>query len=182
MKIKEFGPGTEGATYVGIDQSYSGFAITFIDKEKNFYSQVYKDDGAGIDRLLRIKKFLMKNTSKKDHLLILDVAMEGYAFGSQRANMLGELGGMVKLCLLEELGVYPLLVPPTSLKKYATGQGTKVSKSQIMLSVYKKWGVDLPDDDAADSYVLARIVAGMHETAYEKEIYTKLQDPKFREK
>jgi Holliday junction resolvasome RuvABC endonuclease subunit len=112
---------------------------------------------------------------------IVDVAMEGYAFGSQMANMLGELGGMVKLTLLD-FGIYPLIVPPTNLKKYVTGKGNGISKSQMLLYVYKKWGVDFTDDNAADSYALARLVAGMHETAYEKEVYDKLQDPKFREK
>ena len=110
-----------------------------------------------------------------------DVAMEGYAFGSQMANMLGELGGMVKLTLLE-FNIYPLIVPPTSLKKYVTGKGQGVPKSQILLHVYKKWNVDITDDNAADSYALARLVSGTHTLAYEKEVYDKLQDPKFREK
>jgi Holliday junction resolvasome RuvABC endonuclease subunit len=73
-------------------------------------------------------------------------------------------------------------VPPTSLKKYVTGKGQGVPKSQMLLHVYKKWNVDITDDNAADSYALARLVSGTHTLAYEKEIYDKLQDPKFREK
>jgi hypothetical protein len=52
----------------------------------------------------------------------------------------------------------------------------------MLLHVYKKWNVDITDDNAADSYALARLVSGTHTLAYEKEIYDKLQDPKFREK
>jgi hypothetical protein len=107
--------------------------------------------------------------------------MEGYAFGSQMANMLGELGGMVKLTLLD-FGIYPLIVPPTNLKKYVTGKGNGISKSQILMYVYKKWDAEFSDDNAADSFALARLVSGKHELAYEKEMYDKLQDPKFREK
>jgi Holliday junction resolvasome RuvABC endonuclease subunit len=107
--------------------------------------------------------------------------MEGYAFGSQMANMLGELGGMVKLTLLD-FHLYPMIVPPTNLKKYVTGKGQGIPKSQMILHVYKKWNAEFSDDNAADSYALARLVSGTHTLAYEKEIYEKLQDPKFREK
>jgi crossover junction endodeoxyribonuclease RuvC len=163
--------------YLGIDQSYSGFAITAYQNSA-FYTEVYKSDKHGIDRLRDIQAFVMNWLFEFNN--IADVAMEGYAFGSQMANMLGELGGMVKLCLLDH-GIYPLIVPPTNLKKYATSKGN-TPKSQIMLYVYKNFGVELPDDNAADSYILAHLVAGGYTHAYQKEVYEKLQDPKFREK
>lgn len=178
MKIF-FGGELGNKVHVGIDQSYSGFAMTLLDKETgNHQTTVYKAEGRGVDRLRNIQAHVMDTLTAWE---IADVAMEGYAFGSQMANMLGELGGMVKLTLLD-FGVYPLIVPPTNLKKYVTGKGNGVPKSQMLLYVYKKWGVEFTDDNAADSYALARLVAGMHETAYEKEVYDKLQDPKFREK
>ena len=164
--------------YLGIDQSYSGFSITALQGD-NHYTEVYKSELRGIDRLRDIQAHVMNWLHEFDN--VADVAMEGYAFGSQMANMLGELGGMVKLCL-RDFGVYPLIVPPTNLKKYVTGKGNGISKSQMLLFVYKKWGVEFTDDNAADSYSLARIVSGQHELAYEKEMYDKLQDPKFREK
>jgi hypothetical protein len=68
------------------------------------------------------------------------------------------------------------------LKKYVTGKGQGVKKNQILLSVYKKWGVEFMDDNAADSYALARIAAGIADLEYEKEIITKTLDPKYREK
>ena len=54
--------------------------------------------------------------------------------------------------------------------------------SFVLLYVYKKWDAEFNDDNAADSYALARLVSGSHNTAYEKEVYDKLQDPKFRER
>ena len=168
----------ENPVYLGIDQSYSGFALTAY-QNGNYYSEVYKSDMRGIDRLRDIQAHVMNWLHQFDN--VTDVAMEGYAFGSQMANMLGELGGMVKLTLLD-FGIYPLIVPPTSLKKYVTGKGQGISKSQMLLHVYKKWGAEFTDDNAADSYALARLVSGSHELAYEKEIYDKLSDPKFREK
>jgi hypothetical protein len=48
--------------------------------------------------------------------------------------------------------------------------------------VYKKWGVEFTDDNAADSYALAHLAAGRHGLSYEKDIYNNIQDPKYREK
>jgi len=164
--------------YLGIDQSYSGFAITALQGD-NYYCEVYKSDKRGIDRLADIQAHVMNWLHEFDN--IKDVAMEGYAFGSQMANMLGELGGMVKLTL-HSFGVYPLIVPPTNLKKYVAGKGNGVSKSEMLLYVYKKWGAEFTDDNAADAYALAHLVSASYSLAYEKEVYEKLQDPKFREK
>ena len=82
----------ENPVYLGIDQSYSGFAITAY-QNGNYYTEVYKSDKRGIDRLRDIQAHTMNWLHQFDN--VTDVAMEGYAFGSQMANMLGELGGMV---------------------------------------------------------------------------------------
>lgn len=175
---KIFGiPNLRGAVAIGIDQSYSGFAITALDKNNHYYTEVRKFDGTGVERLSNARTFLVNFV---DSFTVESIAIEGYAFGSQMANMAGELGGMIRLALYDKYNsrtinaAFPLVVPPTSLKKYVTGKGTGVSKSQMMLAVYKKWGVDLPDDNAADSYGLARIAQGKHEFEYEKEVYNKL--------
>lgn len=177
--MKEFKGGTfgDGPVHLGIDQSYGGFAITALTNT-GYITTVYKSELRGVDRLMDIQTHLRSALYTYD---IEDVAIEGYAFGSQMANMLGELGGMVKMTL-REVGYYPLIVPPTTLKKYVTGKGQGVSKSQMMLQVYKKWGAEFSDDNAADSYALARLVSGSHVLTYEKDVYDKLQDPKFRER
>lgn len=167
---------SELPVYIGIDQSYSGFAITALN-DTGYKTTVYKSDKRGVDRLKDIQAYVMNTLTE---YTIQDVAMEGYAFGSQMANMLGELGGMVKLTLTD-FGIYPLIVPPTNLKKYVTGKGQGISKSQILMHVYKIWGVEFSDDNAADSYALAKLVSGEAKYAYQKEVYDKLQDVKFRE-
>lgn len=177
MKVFDGGLNPGLPVYIGIDQSYSGFAITALNDTGHF-TTVYKSDLRGVDRLVDIQAHVQATLFGFD---VIDVAIEGYAFGSQMANMLGELGGAVKITL-QQMGVYPLIVPPTTLKKYACGKGQGVSKSQIMLSVYKNFGAEFTDDNAADSYVLAHIVSGKHSRAYEREVYDKLQDVKFREK
>ena len=178
VKVFKQGDLNDEPVYVGIDQSYGGFAITCLN-DTGFLTTVYKSPLRGVNRLYDIKDHIVSSLQFRT---VKDVSIEGYAFGSQMANMLGELGGVVKLTLYEIGPYYPLIVPPTTLKKYVTGKGQGVSKSQILLHVYKKWGVELNDDNAADSYALAHIVSGNASMAYEKEVYKKLQDPKFREK
>jgi crossover junction endodeoxyribonuclease RuvC len=173
---------------IGIDQSYSGFGVTLMDMDSDaYYTTVFKGEGIGIDRLLDIQEKLwaiIEDATPASSEVI--VGMEGYAFGSQMANMAGELGAVVKLTLHDLLhkyhGKYPYIIPPTVLKKYVTGKGNGVQKNQILLSVYKKWGVEFTDDNAADSYALAHMVAGKCDLAYEREIYHNIQDPKYREK
>lgn len=177
MSIKIFNEGDlKGAVAVGIDQSYTGFGITVLDKSGNYRTEVYKSELTGIERLADIRNYVEDFLSEFD---VSAISMEGYAYGSQMANMAGELGGIIKLLMYDlypgnDQARYPLIVPPTSLKKYVTGKGTGVSKSQMMLAVYKKWGVEFTDDNAADSYGLAKLVRGKHDFEYEKEVYDKL--------
>jgi Holliday junction resolvasome RuvABC endonuclease subunit len=181
MSTKVFGvPNLKGGSYVGIDQSYSGFAITAIDASDNYYTEVKKLDGIGVERLHKARAFLL---GFLDTFHVEAIAIEGYAFGSQMANMAGELGGMIRLALFDkyrfqtEEAAFPLVVPPTSLKKYITGKG-RVDKNQVLLQVYKKWGVEFTDDNAADSYGLARIARNCHDFEYEIEVYEKLTYPR----
>lgn len=181
---KSFGPGMSGhrgPVSVGIDQSYSGFAVAVYGSDKDYRVFVEKFSGRGSDRLDDIYNYLYELIeSTKSSRPISDIAMEGYAYGSQMANMLGELGGIVKLALQRQ-GFYPLIVPPTTLKKYVAGSGRGVQKSQMLLHAYKKWGTEFTDDNACDAFALARIASGTAELAYEQEIVEKLSDLKYRE-
>lgn len=179
MSTKSFGDKSslKGEVYIGIDQSYSGFGITAIDKKANYYTEVYKAEGSGIEKLCNIRNYVEDFLSEHE---VAGIAMEGYAFGREFGVAIsGELGGMIKLLLFDlypgnDAARFPLIVQPTSLKKYITGKGTKVNKNQILLNVYKKWDVEFNDDNAADSYGLARLVRNKHDFEYEKEVYDKL--------
>ena len=178
MSTKSFGDKStlKGDIYIGIDQSYTGFGITAIDKKGNYYTEVYKAEGSGIEKLSNIRNYVEDFLSEYS---VVGVAMEGYAFGKDFGVALsGELGGTIKLLLFDlypqtEAARFPLLVQPSTLKKYVTGKG-RVDKNQVLLQVYKKWGVEFNDDNAADSYGLARIVRNKHDFEYEKEVYDKL--------
>jgi len=187
VKYKHFGPGvTLGETVtIGIDQSYSGFGFAVVGSDNSYFVEVVQFGGQGVDRLVDIYEYL---TTKHVQITaagnkVLDIAMEGYSYGSQVAHKAGELGAVVKMNLKNTYGVYPLIVPPTSLKKYVTGKGNASKKSQVMLHVYKKWGIELLDDNAADAYSLAKLASKHAATSYEKEVVDLLMsDPKYRER
>jgi Holliday junction resolvasome RuvABC endonuclease subunit len=190
MRLKTFGLGYSNNVdlYVGIDQSYSGFAITILGSDSSYETTVAKFDSGGVSRLSEIQEHL-RNTLSDAVVrgVVKDVAMEGYAYGREfGVAQSGELGGAVKLALYDMdnigKGNYPLIVAPTSLKKYVTGRGNGIQKNQMLLNVFKKWNVEFSDDNAADSYGLAHIASGKGKMAYEKEIYDKLQTADSREK
>jgi Holliday junction resolvasome RuvABC endonuclease subunit len=177
--------------YVGIDQSLTGFGITFLLANGEHQTIVKKFDpkkyGPGVTRLLAINDWLYHELRK--HELdenIEHVCMEGYAngakFGREQA---GELGAYVKLTLFEALSVnasvedarYPTIVKPLALKKFITGHGV-AKKNEILLGVFRRWGIEFRDDNAADSYGLARIAEAIHtgktEFQYERDVLENL--------
>jgi Holliday junction resolvasome RuvABC endonuclease subunit len=160
---------------LGLDASYSGFGFTALTKDgKAFQTWVYKAKGDGVRRLTDVHNWLqgLCFDLEADGYLINDIAMEGYAYSSTQGQSAGELGATVKLfcfAFFDNQAKEPLLVAPTSLKKYITGKGN-TQKNQILMHVFKKWGLEFPDDNAADSYGLARIAAGIAEKTYEQQV------------
>lgn len=186
MRLKEYGPGVtpNEKCWAGIDQSYSGFAVTLLGEDGSYKTTVAKFDSAGVERLYEIQRHVITTLKEAS---IVDVAMEGYAYGREfGVAQSGELGGAVKLALygMNNIGKgqYPMIVAPSTLKKYVTGKATGVQKNQMLLQVYKKWGVEFPDDNAADSFGLAHLVSGKGKLSYEKEIFTKFNTAESREK
>ena len=153
------------STTVGIDQSYSGLAMTLLrgdDTHDTLLGKFSSDKyGTGVNRLLVIDDWLITNlygwadAGEK----ITHVCMEGYSasskFGREKA---GELGATVKRAVYEvfsddvkALTCYPTIVAPTALKKFVTGSGAAGKKNLMLLATYRKWGVEFDDDNKADS-------------------------------
>lgn len=170
-------------SYCGVDQSYTGFGITFLNNDGTHETLVKKFDpkkcGHGVTRLMAVSEWLddLLDTHRFEEP-IEHVCIEGYAagstFGREKA---GELGAVVKMQLYDIRGIFPTIVAPTSLKKYITGKGV-AKKNEILLGCFKRWNVDFTDDNAADSYGLARLAEAIHtgktEFAYEREVIANL--------
>lgn len=87
----------------------------------------YAASGEGLTRLAAIRDRVLDAAAAAEL-----VAIEGYSFGSKgRAVVsIGELGGVVRLALAEA-GVAFVDVPPSTLKKYATGKGN-AGKDEVL--------------------------------------------------
>ena len=140
---------------VGLDQSYTGFGFS-VDgdsKKRAFPTTRYKGP---IPRLFAVERWLEEWL----HLQVLPgvdlVVMEGYANGAKFGReMAGELGWAVKRTVFMTTGHAPLVVPPPSLKKFVTGKGN-AKKNEMLLGVYKQWGVEFSDDNQADAFALEK--------------------------
>lgn len=181
VKTKTYGQMPESDhVSVGIDPSLTGFGIC-IYHPTGHYAEVWTPETRGAERLAELRSRLVSTFGARlGQYVVSDVAIEGTVRQSASASVLGELSGVVKECLYTSFGTLPLIVPPMSLKKYVVGVGNQVTKSRMLLSVYKKWGAEFSDDNAADAYGLSRIAYGAADTAYEKQVIDKLDDPKFR--
>jgi crossover junction endodeoxyribonuclease RuvC len=186
-KVIDGGLNVAGPVTVGIDQSLTGFALTALslDDPKKHITWVYKSPYFGIERLVDIRQWLVDHLEylEEHDLEVADLAMEGTVLASQAALVLGELSATVRLAiydLYEDHRRYPLKVPPMTLKKYASGKGN-AKKQEMLLQIYKRWGVEFNDDNAADSYALARLVSGSTNGAIEKSVVEQMKDPKYRD-
>lgn len=160
-------------TVVGIDPSATGTAIAFLDIDTGAHvAYRYKTKETGVRRLSGIRTFVKDRLmmAKLTSASIPHVCMEGYGFASQKGHTLGEVGGVIKVALLDALGTtspaaYPTIVAPTTAKKFATGSG-KGDKNQVLLAIYKRWGVEFADDNEADAFVLAQFAGGLAAPEY----------------
>jgi crossover junction endodeoxyribonuclease RuvC len=178
--------GPPGEVVLGIDPSLTGFAVTAISPDTwRFEAWLYRSKQRGVERLLDIRNWLAETMTRlvEHDFVILDVAVEDTVVASYSATSMGELSGMVRMFCAENLegsAQYPLKVPPTVVKKYATDRGN-AKKNEVLLAVFKKWGVEFRDDNLADSYVLARICAQSADTVYEQQVLDKIDEARFRD-
>jgi crossover junction endodeoxyribonuclease RuvC len=173
--------------FIGIDQSLTGFALTAISSTEpsEHFTQVYKSPYFGIERLIDIRTWLEQQfiTFEDNGNEIKDIAMEGTVLASQAALVLGELSATVRLTIFdyfEDDRRFPLKVPPMTLKKYAAGKGN-AKKQEMLLQIYKRWGIEFTDDNAADAYGLARLVGKNFINDVEKAVVEQMSDSKYRD-
>lgn len=173
--------------FVGIDQSLTGFALTAVSSVNpiEHMTWVYKSPYFGIERLVDIRTWLEEQfiLLEKSGNSIEDIAMEGTVLASQAALVLGELSATVRLTIydyFDDARRFPLKVPPMTLKKYAAGKGN-AKKQEMLLQIYKRWGVEFTDDNAADAYGLARLVGKNFINEVEKAVVEQMSDSKYRD-
>lgn len=143
---------------LGVDLSLTGTGLVGINAYKassnDIFAKTITTKEKGMARVDHILTEITRELTTTEYDL---VCLEGYSFGSKGRAVFqaGELGGIVRHWLWSE-EIPWIEIPPTQVKKFATGKGN-VNKDQVMMQVYKRWGFEAPDDNQADAYVLAKI-------------------------
>lgn len=140
-------------TFVGVDQSLNATGICVISDEgvvQVLLTVEHKTGGAIDAKLLSIRRAVISAISGARF-----AAMEGYSYDSvHRAFDLGEVAGTVKTALFEHSVSY-VVVPPVTLKLFATGSTN--AKKEDVIAAAKTSGVEPGDDNQADALFLARV-------------------------
>ncbi len=149
--------------FLGLDLSLTGSGVSVINVNGEIlWSKKLSCKVTGVERLRLLEMDLMSMLdmySSQIQLAAIESPAYGVKDGGGRLFELGEWAGITKLNL-HKLGIKFIMVAPTQLKKYILGKSDSKSSSTkdlIMLDIYKKWGIEIRDNNIADSYVLARI-------------------------
>lgn len=147
--------------YVGVDCSLRKPGLTVLTADAVIYCGSLKIKSSGAARLDAIAYYIADRLAGH---LVAGSAIEGPSLKSQHREFdLGEGSGAAKLILFRaSLGsAEPLVVPPTQLKLYATGNGN-TGKDDVIHWVKEAWGYNVGgDDDAADSFALAHLARAL---------------------
>ena len=139
------------AKVIGIDPSLTSTGLAMRDRAGRLKSYALGDSNLrGEARLLFLRNAVDKHLDRMCPDLVV---YEGYALGfrgkSNALFSLGELGGVLKLLILER-GLDILLVPPNNLKLFATGKGNS-DKEHVSLALENSLGVKFSTSDQYDA-------------------------------
>jgi crossover junction endodeoxyribonuclease RuvC len=86
------------------------------------------------------------------------VVIEGPSLGKfiGKAWDRAELAGIVKFRIWRIQDRYPLIIPPTMLKKFATGVGVG-EKPAMAVAAFKRFGWEHKSNDVTDAFLLAQL-------------------------
>lgn len=164
------------ADVVGVDLSLTATGVA-----DALGAHTFRSACSGWERVDELLTFVWRLTRACDLIVI-----EGYSFGSRasQAHALGELGGIVRFELWKDEDAYAD-VPPTVLKKFATGKGNAPKDAVLVAAV--RAGFDGDDNNAADAWWLRQMglyrlgCADVPATAYRDEAVAKVAWPTDKE-
>lgn len=145
---------------VGLDPSTARIGYAADDVTRSIISAAGAEDPSR--RLHELRRDLVGLLRRYPPLPDL-VAVEGYSLGKTPGNLarirLGEVGGMIRLALFD-LDLRVVDVPPSSLKRYATGNGN--ADKDRMLARARELGAPVSNHDEADAWLLRRMARAAH--------------------
>lgn len=164
--------------YVGIDPSLRSTGCAILTENQDPQTHLFKTAHArGVGRLASLRdQFKTAMPGGATYACI-----EGPSLGSvNRADDLGQVRGIFLLTLFDA-GIPVTIVPPQSLKKFASKGGA--SKSRMIEAAEKEFGLEISSDDIADALWLARLAHALHDdsirlTRKQLEVIYGIRNPK----
>ncbi|MBQ1061313.1 hypothetical protein [Micromonospora sp. C41] len=133
------------ARVVGLDLSMTGTGIAWCDGTT--YTVKPRQDGDA--RLSEIRSEVARAVDGRRLDLVV---IEDLPINAKGAGITGMVHGVVRTWLRDQLVPYALVVP-SSLKKYATGNGN-ANKTDMALAAYKHAAREFRDDNQCDAWWL----------------------------
>lgn len=145
---------------IGLDASLSSFGCYFMPLNKGewfgFAVQTDTSHGSDTRRIMDVADAVLQSIA----------AISGYGIAvfedygpinrtSGKVTQRAEICGILKYALLRQARVPVIMVPPKSLKQFATGKGN--ASKDMMLDAAAKEGYYPDTTDEADAYFLAKI-------------------------
>lgn len=113
---------------------------------------VIKSKSREVKRLAEIRNGVLDILNQTQPSLAV---IEGYSYGSHQGMAgLAELGGVIRLLLLD-MAIPFIVVAPATNKKFATGKGN-AEKDLMLKRVFQHWGADMSNNNEADAFALAQ--------------------------
>jgi crossover junction endodeoxyribonuclease RuvC len=168
---------------LGLDLSLTGTGVVILENGKFIKRHLIKSKPVGdlpINELHRILKIVEEIKAAIGEQRIDIAVIEGLAFMVRNATALVQLSALNYMTrgLLDGMKIPFVIVAPTSLKKFITGNGA--SKKDVMLiETYKRYGVSIMNDNECDAYGLARVgealLTDVKSTAFQLEVLALLK-------
>jgi crossover junction endodeoxyribonuclease RuvC len=159
--------------FVGIDPSTKTGLVILEDNKVHTAVEITSEEKRDPHRFMDIVETIMSHITNQDVICI-----EGFSYSSRGAAVSVQYGiGWILRSELIKAGLSYYEVPPSSVKKFATGRGN-VKKDEMVLPIYKRWGFEHSSDNVRDAFVLAQIARALNGqaelTKFQKEALNKI--------
>ncbi|WP_199427088.1 crossover junction endodeoxyribonuclease RuvC [Thermaerobacillus caldiproteolyticus] len=159
--------------FVGIDPSTKTGLVILENNEIHTAIEITSQEKRDPHRFMDIAKKVRKYITEHDVICI-----EGFSYNSKGSAVSVQYGiGWILRSELIRAGLNYHDVPPSSVKKFATGKGN-VKKDEMVLPIYKRWGFEHSSDNVRDAFVLAQMARALCEqgelTKFQQEALNKI--------
>ena len=149
---------------MGIDPSIRKTGIALLtyhpDGQITRHTKLIKTatDWHEVERLRELRRGALAFT-KRAHPIAGGAIEAASLYSVNQADKLGGVRGVLAVFLADIAESLPYVIPPSSLKKFATGNGN-ASKEKMILAARRQWGI--VSEDEADAAWLAEFAAALH--------------------